>query len=393
MRSLKFTYKDMYIFFLIINILCLPLNAMNIGSFGSALKVVAILPIGIAFLTGGKIALTAPIRRQFLFTIFAACSIIWSVSAEGSIGRAGSYALLFVLLISGAMFKYTDTDIKKVKCALAWSSRLTAIVMVIFSEYVGDRFMMMGIIEEDPNYLCAYFLFGVIYSLNILTSKSKASKKAWAIIELFLYFGLVLISGSRGGLLAVGAAVAMYLLTYGDKKTKHIEKKIVLIILIVVLMIVMIDHLPETLRLRFTVDNVIERGGAGRTTLWKQTVDLFANGNLFRQSFGYGTATIIWCFSYYGYSKVKLAHNMFLETLAELGVIGFIIYSAAVLSFIKTAFKAKDKFAFAVIIGMLVMSMSTSIYAFKPYFNIMLFIIIQQNSGEFESMVGISRKE
>ena len=58
------------------------------------------------------------------------------------------------------MFKYTENDINKIKYALTWSSRLTALVMLVFAEYVGGRFRLMGIIEEDPNYLCAYLAFG-----------------------------------------------------------------------------------------------------------------------------------------------------------------------------------------------------------------------------------------
>ncbi len=379
MERLKFTYKDLYIFFLIIYIICLPLNAMNIGPFGSALKIIAILPIGLAFIGGKNIVLNTPARTQLFFTLFAFFSIIWSVSIDVSLGRVISYFLLFALLISGSAFKYTEEDIKKIKYALAWSSRFTAAVMLIFAEYVRGRFRLMGIIEEDPNYLCAYLAFGVVYAISILTTKEKPIKKVLAVAELILYFYLVLVSGSRGGLLAIIAAAVIYLMTYGEKNIKNIGRKIVFLTLIVILVIVMIDYLPENLKLRFTMENVVEDGGSGRTELWAQAFDLFANGNIFRQLFGFGTATIATCFLRYGYSEVNVAHNMFIETLAELGVVGVILYSVAIFSFIKAAFKFKDKFAFSVIFCMFVMSLSTSIYTFKPYFNIMLFIIMLQN--------------
>jgi O-antigen ligase len=209
-----------------------------------------------------------------------------------------------------------------------------------------------------------------------------------------VYFYLVLISGSRGGLLAIVVAAVVYFLTYGEKKIKYIGRKIVLIVLVAVLTIVMIDYLPEYLKLRFTIANVIEDGGSGRTELWKQTFELFASGNLFRQLFGVGTATVAWCFSNYGYSEVNVTHNMFIETLAELGVIGLVLYSLAIFAFIKAAFKIKDKYSFAVIFCMFIMSLSTSIYTFKPYFNIMLFIIMLQNmqTKDVEMSVNDERK-
>ena len=212
-----------------------------------------------------------------------------------------------------------------------------------------------------------------------MTTKNNLWKKIFAVAELIVYFYLVLISGSRGGLLAIVAAAVAYFLTYGEKNIKHIGRKVASIVIIALIMIVLIDYLPDYLKLRFTVANVIEDGGSGRTDLWKQTWDLFASGNLFRQLFGVGTATVAWCFASYGYSEVNVTHNMFIETLAELGVIGLILYSVAIFSFIKAAFKFKDKYSFAVIFCMLIMSLSTSIYTFKPYFNIMLFIIILQN--------------
>ena len=69
-------------------------------------------------------------------------------------------------------------------------------------------------------------------------------------------------------------------------------------------------------------------------------------------------------------------HNIFLETLVELGVFGLIFYCLAIGTFVKRSLKLNDKFCFAVLICMIVMSLSTSLYTFKPYFNIMLFVII-----------------
>lgn len=380
MHKIKVSYKSSYLFFLVIYILCLPLNAMNIGPFGSALKILAIIPVGIALLSGTKFKVSVPLKAQFIFTVFALFSMAWSVTLDDSIGRVVSYVLLFVLLLSGTFFTYNQEDIQRVKSALAWSSRLSALVMLIFAEYVNGRFRLMGIIKEDPNYLCAYFAFGVIFSLGVLTGKAKALRKVLAVAELILYFYLILISGSRGGLIAIVSGAVAYLITYGDKKNKHIIRKLILLTIAGFVIISMIDYLPEYLRLRFTIDNVVEDGGSGRTQLWKQAIDLFSNANVFRQLFGFGTASVRWCFAYYGYYEVNVVHNMFLETLVELGIVGAVIYTIAIFSFIKMAFKFEDKFSFGVIFCMLIMSLSTSIYTFKPYFNIMLFIIIMQNT-------------
>ncbi len=72
-------------------------------------------------------------------------------------------------------------------------------------------------------------------------------------------------------------------------------------------------------------------------------------------------------------------HNMFIENLIETGLIGLILYSVYIFSFWNSAKKSGDVFAAAVMAGMIVMSLSVSIYAFKPYWNIMIYILCVQN--------------
>lgn len=380
MTKKGFTYKGIYIFFLIIYILSLPLGAMNIGSFGSLLKVIAILPVAIAFLFGGSIHFSRPLTMQAIFTFFALASILWSVSSDLSMSRALSYVLLFALIASGAVFSYDAEDIRKVKYALAWSSRLTAIVMFMFAEYINGRFTLKGIIQEDPNNLCAYFAFGVVYALGYLTDKNNPlPKKLLSVAELIIYLYLVLASGSRGGLIAIMSGAAVFLIFFKPDKKSYGIKRIAFISLLFVSIFMILEYLPQVLQIRFTLDDVVESGASNRIDIWRQTLDLFASGNLFRQAIGYGTATIVSCFRNFGYASKHVSHNIFLETLAELGVIGLFAYSAAIVSFIKYSFKERDKFAFAVIVCMFAASLSLSLYTFKPYFNIMLFIVMLQN--------------
>lgn len=80
------------------------------------------------------------------------------------------------------------------------------------------------------------------------------------------------------------------------------------------------------------------------------------------------------CFSIFDYSQVNVVHNIFLETLVELGVIGLFLYCRYVWKYTKEAFVQRDRYAFGVIFSMIIMSLTTSLYTFKPYFNIMLFI-------------------
>lgn len=379
MENKKNAFKKIYIFFLSVYLLCLPLNAINLGAMGSAVKYFAIIPVFLSVFAGGKYLLCSPLLAQMGFAFFAFLSILWSVSLEDSLNRVISYVLLLALLISGSAFSFSSKELDAIKLVLAWSSRLTALVMLVFAEFYNGRFLLKGIVEEDPNYLCAYLAFGVVYALEVTVKKNNLLQKVLAIAELLLYFYLVLISGSRGGLIAIASAVIVFFTTYSDKKSRYTGRKLVLLLLILMSVLVFLENLPEDLRLRFTMEDVVESGGTGRVDLWKQSLQLFSEGNWFRQLFGYGTATISWCFANFGYGLVNVAHNMFLETLAELGLGGLCLYSLAIFLFAKAAYRNRDGFSLPVMFCMIVMSLSTSIYTFKPYFHIMLFIVMSQN--------------
>ena len=138
--------------------------------------------------------------------------------------------------------------------------------------------------------------------------------------------------------------------------------------------------LSEVLLDRFTVENVEDTAGANRFDLWANGWDLFGHSSPFRQILGYGTASIRECFRTFNYHPVSVMHNIFLEMLVELGVIGFLLYTGTTVAFAVYAFKLKDKFSLAVLVCMIVLSLSTSLYTFKPHYNIMMYILICTNT-------------
>ena len=378
--------KKLYSKFLQIYLLLLPLNAVSLGSIGSALKILAIAPISIALLNIKPFKVGKTVVFQGVYTLFVFISMFWSISISRTLSMGTTICLLFILLFSGTYYEFSKSDIVKFKYALVWSSRLMAAVVIAFADYIEGRLWLKNdIINEDPNYMCAYFLFGVLYALEILAgNKAHIGKKLWAVAELCIYLSLVLISGSRGGLLAVIMPAIIFVFLSGNNSFKGVIKKAVIfgVGLICITSILML--LPESLSDRFTIEAILETGGSGRVILWKQAWNVFVNADWLRKILGYGAGTVQTLFSQYDFERVNVVHNMFLETLVELGIIGFTLYTLAVVAFLITAIKNKDKFAFFVMLGMLIMSLSTSIQAFKPYFNIWLFTIISHNTKFME---------
>lgn len=373
--------KKLYIIFLTIYFICLPLDGMSLGAMGSVLKYIAILPIGISIISARTIKRSSLIGSQLLFVGFTVFSCMWSINSSMSVDRCISYVLLTMLTFSPAVFSFDGDDIYSIKRAFLWSSRSTALIMLIFSEYKYGRFILGGKIDEDPNYLCGFFLAGVIIILQKMLSKE--SRKI-DIAEFLLYLFLILQTGSRGGLLAVGASVVVCIFFNRKGTNAELLKKIGYIVGILLAVIIALNFLPDTLKNRFNYMEAIETGGTGRFDIWTRGLEIFADSTLRRQMFGIGTGTIteVLLMTFYGTTAGYAMHNIYLETLVELGVVGFLCYLNWIMKYMVSAYRDRDKFAFAVIIGMMVLAISTSLHTFKPYFNIMLMIVVLENCEE-----------
>ena len=373
--------KKLYSKFLQVYFFLLPLNAVSLGSMGSALKLLAIAPIAIALLNIKPFKIGRPVILQGVYSLFVIFSVFWSISTDRTLGIGTTICLLFILLFSGTYYEFSKSDIVKFKQALVWSSRLMAAVVIAFADYIEGRLWLKNdIINEDPNYMCAYFLFGVLAALEILAGNEvQITRKLLAVAELCVYLSLILISGSRGGLLAVVIPSIIFVFLSGEKTFKGVVKKVAIFAVGLACVNVILLLLPESLSDRFTIESILETGGSGRVILWQQAWKVFISADWLRKIFGYGAGTVQTLFSQYDFEKVNVVHNMFLETLVELGIVGFLLYTSAIIAFLVLAVKNRDKFAFFVMLGMIIMSLSTSIQAFKPYFNVWLFTVLVQN--------------
>lgn len=364
--------------------LTLVTGALGLGAFGSLLKIIAAVPVGIWAIKRHTVCLNRMVKATGIFVLFCTLSCIWSINMGKSISRSESHILFLIMLFSCSAYDYNKNEIEFLKRCLVNSSRITAVILLLTGTYGDGRLLLSGIITEDPNYLCAYFMFGAVEATSILLSSNATWRlKVLSIIEMALYVYIVFATGSRGGLFAVAAVVIVPLLFFKEKKgvdIKLISKRIVLSIVILISITIVTSFLPVQVAARFTATAISESNGTGRYELWADAINAFSQSTILRRTFGYGTGTIMDVTYLFVFSRHNVMHNVFVENLIEIGIGGLCTYIAFVISYIATTVKQKNLFATAVIAGMIVLSLSTSIYTFKPYWNIMLFIACCANS-------------
>lgn len=382
--GLPFEFKKIsqYTFWLGIYFLSLIVGALRIGTFGSLLKILAFIPIFIWITTKHKIRGNSIILCTIPFVFWCFFSIVWSINFQASFDRAKTQFLFLLMLLSVTDYDFNENEIDYLEYCLIWSSRVTALFVLISSDYLQGRIYLNGIVQEDPNYLCAYFLFAIVANIYLIMNK-KTSKlhRLIGVFELLIYVYILLGTGSRGGIFSIITSTVVIVLIYKDENVLRtsVTKKVIIIFLLYSIYLFSSSFLDADIMKRFTVEAISESNGTGRFDLWKDAINAFNNSNLFRQLVGYGTGTVRDITYIFPFSRHNVLHNIFVENLIEIGSIGLAFYMVHIALYIYICIKNKYLYALPVLVGMVVLSLSTSLYAFKPYWNILLFILCLTN--------------
>lgn len=374
-----------FCYWLGIYFLLLIVSGMGLGGMGSIIRLLAAVPVVIWLKGKHRIVLTAQVKATGLFIVACFVTVYWSLSYSESITRVVSHIMFLTLLISASSYTYTKSEIAFLKRCLINSSRLSAAVLLGTGSYAEGRLLLSGLIKEDPNYLCAYFMFGIAACiLRILDKAVQRKGKFYAAAELIIYIYIIFSTGSRGGLFAI-AVVVMTIILLDGGISSNIERKLLILALMAVAIAFVTMLLPENVVNRFTREAIVESNGTGRYDLWESAWGTFKKSGFFREMFGYGTAAARAIIRRFSSLPNSVYHNVFVDNLVEIGIVGLTCYLIHIGSFVVLAWKKKDIFSISIILGMIVLSFSTSIYTFKPYWNIMLFIACCTDRGKNES--------
>ena len=366
-----------YIFSILVGVylLSLPFGALNLGGFGTILKYIGlVVSLGWIFFSR-KISISKIIVLELIMVFLFFISTIYSIDIEESFLRNTTHFFFIILLISISGLQTNSRNTKTlINCAI-WGARMTAIFVLIFGDiYVDGRISLGNMFLEDPNYLTAYFLFGYVFAFyNIIKSK-KISKKVLSFLEITIYILIILATGSRGGFISY-IVVTIGILFFSNKfKIMNMVRLLIFALLFFVIIQVASNFINNDVLSRFTIKSMVESQGTGRIQLFKDALSIFSKSNFFRIMFGYGAGTIGSIYTSFGY-RYAVVHNIFIEILLENGVIGFALYVSLVFQLMYTSFKFKNKQVFFVLLGIVVLSFSTSLSTFKPYWNV-IFVIV-----------------
>lgn len=276
-----------------------------------------------------------PIARPAVaFLALAIVSVLFSVYKSQSV--SASYGIAVCLISFVLLIKITQTqrDLQRLLVALCVAAGALALAVVF--TYTGGRARINQ--NFDPNDL-AYGLVTVLPLIHALAVTAQRGR--------LLFHGLttaavlaVLLSGSRGGALGLGA-VALLLVAYplgfsrtGELKGFRLGRVLVMIGLLAVVGAAVWSRLPQESRAQMSTllhlkrDYNVDSPG-GRLAIWTRDF-----GAIWSRPIGYGVGSFEYVDGRIS-GAYRAPHNSFLEAAVELGVLGLLFFCGSYVSTLK----------------------------------------------------------
>lgn len=347
-------------------------DVLNLPAIGSLLKVIVFIPLGLMLLDAKRLRLRlhSLLGLQLGFWLLALVSVLYSVSVDRTFSSDISLTLnLMMALTLGILVPYNSRELDLLQKAMLWGCWLQIAVTLIFADFsvAGRLTLRFGNSTQDQNNNNTFFLYAFSYHCYQFLSK----KERRHIIPALVIFVLVLLSGSRGALVAFALTFLFHIRLY-FKNCKHTLRSVCLIALLLVVVCIAFEiilaQMPESVALRYSWDYLEEKGTTGRSEVWAYLWNKYLDSGVFRMLFGhgYGTTAIINQWNH------KVAHNLYLDNLITIGLVGMILQIASQSVVLWIFYKKKEHALMGAYIGMIGMCMTLSLTACKPLWNMMM---------------------
>lgn len=346
-------------------------DCFRIGSFGSLLKLIALIPLLFVFLDlkNLRVQFSTLVVFQMLFLMLAVVSLFYTVNVGKSITSVKTLVMNLALVFClGVMEQYNQRELRFMQNALLAGGWVTILLMMVFMEVSPDGriSLILGENGQDQNYINGFYL----YTFSCHCNRLLLEKRKIHIVPIVLILTVVLFTGSRGSLLAFILVIFVHLCV-NFAHTKHAFRNIALTALLIGVLFVAFDlvlaQMPESLAQRFSWDYIEEKGTTGRTRVWACLLQHFSRDSIPRMLFGHGYGTTMFV-NPYG----KVAHNLYIEILIAIGIVGLGLQLAMQGATVWLLFKHRKYSLLGAFMGMLCMCLSLSLVAYKPIWNIML---------------------
>ena len=345
-----FVLSPRYALLLVLAIL--PLDALTSIDEGGMLSLTRLL--GLALLGGWVLHLLVERRRVRIapgawrlgaYVAFAAVSVGWAADPGVSMRAVATLVQLLLLAIMAADVLREPQDVERAIDVLLASTVVVALLVLFQMAPDAKRATLVFAGDKlNSNYLAATLVFPAIAAVGL----GARVGTAWGWLRLAAVVPIALalfLTGSRGG----GVAFVGGLLLIGAlRRGRHVGLVVAAIVLAVLLPVVVPQSTADRLWSRYTTAE--QDRLSGRVDIWRVALAMAKDNPV--QGTGYGGFSD----AFYHYMLLtpvdpyfarahsrgnRASHNIYLGTLAELGVIGFVLLGAALVTHGRSLWRAR----------------------------------------------------
>lgn len=364
-----------YLFFM-------PIGAALTGIIGSISPISAVSAIYIITSVLATLKLKRELSRSsklvLCYFIYSFISLLWGgITTRWYITNLLLNMATFVL---GVTDSYNNCELKAIKKSVALSVVLTIVVALICQIKSTENRLIITIFSSiDPNEFSESLCFCIAF---LLSSISVNKHKVLPLVGVVCCAAIIVLTGSRGGLLSFGVIFILWFILYGGKQ----RFRILLIVALVILLafILFFNKIGSFLFDRLNIfKSLADDGGAGRLKIWTAAIESFNDANLIYKLFGHGYGAFVETVNYIapGHSSAYMAHNMWIDCLITGGVLGILFLLLAFASSFIYAYKNKNIWGVLCLTSFLISSMSIDTQFYKT-FSIVLIVALIGNKGK-----------
>lgn len=370
-------------FLFVLYCMLMPFEEALAFGFGSILKIVGTLIIAFCFLCYINRKPSKTIVPLLYWLIFMLLSYLWCDSTNYWAAFMTIYIGQVALLFSLELVDIRDFNFKWISVGLVLTGCVASYVLVEFPATSmltdeGRRTIMINGSSLDPNIVAATIILGLHIATNyFLTKSNKMLKLLYGGIALFMLYG-ILLTGSRGALIAFIASFALKFFLEG-KMDSHVRKKALYLMLFAVIAFyamtaILPDDLMET---RFSEKTILglnerEEGSHNRYDIWLAAAKLFCKSPIW----GVGCGNFINSIGLV-YFRQCAAHNLYVLQLIEGGILGFTLLFKYIKSIWKSLMKHRDYLTLSILAATLFMSLSLDAIPYKFFWVTLIYCRIQ----------------
>lgn len=299
-------------------------------------------------------------------TIFMFLILIQNIRRKVSIWGPGFTASLYAVIVSINILLITRTSINDFTDAVLWPMLFIATYQMTVKGYINqDKLFTLinctkiicllystvlalqhlsglipGTSEMFPTYVLLALIPFSLYEIDL----NKRTKFNYAF--LICTFIVMLMTSKRSCVLVLGGGVIAYFFLKAKIQGRNlttvfnrIAKYILLIIAIFLVMYLVTIYLQLDILSR--LGDMLHGDTNGRNVIWENVINGFRNSSLDKKLFGHGYHAFRF-YQYQGYLSFlngNLAHNDYLNTLYDYGVVGLTVYVLFLLSIVRELFK------------------------------------------------------